>query len=222
VPAQGQELTVGTDESGNGYPANVFVNCPFDEAYLPLLRPLLFTIVYLGFSPRIASETFDSGENRLAKICRLIHQSRFSIHDLSRLQAAKAREYFRLNMPFELGIDYAVRHFGSEEFRDKKCLILERNTHELKRALSDMAGVDVKSHRNEPDEVVRAVRDWFVEALNLKAVPTGTIVWWDFNKFTSAFYEKMLAAGSPRADIDTMPVPEYIGHIREWIVTEGV
>ena len=33
---------------------NVFVNCPFDEEYLPLLRPLLFTIVYLGFRPRIA------------------------------------------------------------------------------------------------------------------------------------------------------------------------
>ncbi len=28
---------------------NVFVNCPFDTQYVPLLRPLLFTIIYLGF-----------------------------------------------------------------------------------------------------------------------------------------------------------------------------
>jgi hypothetical protein len=32
---------------------NVFVNCPFDEAFYPLLRPLLFTILYLGFRPRM-------------------------------------------------------------------------------------------------------------------------------------------------------------------------
>lgn len=31
-------------------------------------------------------------------------------------------------------------------------------------ALPDISGVDIKSHRNEPDEVVRVVRDWFVEA----------------------------------------------------------
>ena len=29
--------------------SNVFVNCPFDPSYQLLLRPLLFTIVCLGF-----------------------------------------------------------------------------------------------------------------------------------------------------------------------------
>ncbi len=33
----------------DGFDQNVFVNCPFDDEYLPLLRPLLFTIIYLGF-----------------------------------------------------------------------------------------------------------------------------------------------------------------------------
>jgi hypothetical protein len=59
----------------DGYELNVFVNCPFDDKYLTLLRPLLFTIVYLGYRPRIASERSDSGENRLDKICELIQQS---------------------------------------------------------------------------------------------------------------------------------------------------
>jgi len=30
------------------YEWNVFINCPFDKEYFPLLRPLLFTIIYLG------------------------------------------------------------------------------------------------------------------------------------------------------------------------------
>ena len=48
--------------SNNDFSKNVFINCPFDEQYIPLLRSILFTIVYLGFTPRIASERFDSGE----------------------------------------------------------------------------------------------------------------------------------------------------------------
>ena len=50
-----------------GFDRNVFVNCPFDEEYLPLLRPLVFTIIYLGLEPRIALERLDSGKARIEK-----------------------------------------------------------------------------------------------------------------------------------------------------------
>jgi hypothetical protein len=96
---------------------SVFVNCPFDDAYLALLRPLLFTVIYLGYAPRIASERSDSGESRLDKICELIRSCRYSIHDLSRLKAARADEFYRMNMPFELGIDYGARQYGPEHLR---------------------------------------------------------------------------------------------------------
>ncbi len=53
---------------------NVFVNCPFDDAYLPLLRPLLFVILYVGLTPRIALESLDSGRPRIDKIISLIRE----------------------------------------------------------------------------------------------------------------------------------------------------
>jgi len=134
----GAELAGAVD----GYELNVFVNCPFDKKYLALLRPLLFTVVYLGHRPRIASERSDSGENRLDKICELIRQSKFSIHDLSRLKSGRARELYRMNMPFELGIDYGSRQHGPEFMRGKKCLILEKEPYDFKVALSDLSGVD--------------------------------------------------------------------------------
>jgi len=66
-----------------GFNKNVFINCPFDSQYnSSLLKPLLFTIVYLGFTPQIASQTADSGEQRINKILSLILQSRYSLHDL--------------------------------------------------------------------------------------------------------------------------------------------
>jgi hypothetical protein len=99
---------------------NVFVNCPFDAEYLPLLRPLLFTVIDLGFAPRIALESLDSGRPRIEKIISLVKESKFAIHDLSRLQASKKGEYFRLNMPFELGIDVGCRLFKQGRWSEKK------------------------------------------------------------------------------------------------------
>jgi len=136
-----------SEEPVSDYETNVFINCPFDDEYYSLLRPLLFTIVYLGFNPRIASERSDSGENRVDKICELIRQSKYSIHDLSRLKSSKVREFYRLNMPFELGIEYGSRLFGPSFMSAKQCLILEKNFYDFKRALSDISGVDIKAHK---------------------------------------------------------------------------
>jgi len=85
---------------------SVFINCPFDSKYYFLLKPLLFTIVDLGFNPKIALERSDSCENRITKIEELIKESKYSIHDLSRIRSVKKNEIYRMNMPFELGIDY--------------------------------------------------------------------------------------------------------------------
>jgi predicted nucleotide-binding protein len=153
---------------------NVFINCPFDEEYYEILRPILFTIIYLGFNPRIASERSDSGEPRISKICELINKSKFSIHDLSRLKSKRKNEFYRLNMPFELGIEYGCRYFASDHLSNKKCLILEKKDFEFKKALSDLSGVDIKSHGNDPPKAVKAVRDWFVETVGLKRVDGPT------------------------------------------------
>jgi hypothetical protein len=205
----------------DGYESNVFVNCPFDAKYLSLLRPLLFTIVYLGYHPRIAVERSDSGENRLDKICELIGQSKFSIHDLSRLKAAKAREFYRMNMAFELGIDYGSRQHGPEFMRSKKCLILEKEPHDFKIALSDLSGVDIKNHGNEPDEVVRAVRDWFYETVGLRNAPYPKVIWFRFNDFMTSLFEARLAEGIPeddvKEDIARMPIPEYLNCVVDWV-----
>jgi hypothetical protein len=79
---------------------NVFINCPFDNKYFPLLKPLLFTIIYLDLVPKI-SETSDSGQIRLNKIKELMSESKYSIHDLSRMEPLKENDFPRFNMPFE-------------------------------------------------------------------------------------------------------------------------
>ncbi len=143
------------------FDGNVFINCPFDDEYLELLRPLLFTLAFLGFKPRIASERLDSLEVRLSKICDLISKSRYGIHDLSRLKAGEVGEFYRMNMPFELGIEYGCRIYGQGSLKQKRCLILEKEPHDFRRALSDLAGVDIRNHGNDPISLVKRYETGF-------------------------------------------------------------
>ncbi len=195
----------------------VFINCPFDDEYRSLLRPLLFTIIYLGFTPRIALERSDSLELRLNKISELIQRSKYSIHDLSRLQAGSEGEYYRLNMSFELGIDYGSRLYGSNQLSEKKCLIVENSRFDYTRALSDLAGVDIKSYHDDPIKLVRQVRNWFVETVGLKGVAAPRKIWYSFNDFMSDFYDEREAEGFSKDDLAWMPVVEFMDFIREWL-----
>jgi hypothetical protein len=196
---------------------NVFINCPFDAEYFPLLKPLLFAVLHLGFTPRIALERSDSGEQRIQKICELIRASQFSIHDLSRLQAGRKNEFYRLNMPFELGIEYGCRHFAVDHLRDKRCLILEKGRFDFMKALSDLSGVDIKNHGSDPARLVRCVRDWFVETAGLRRVEGSTAIWYEYNLFAEEFYSRRQAEGFSEEDLDMMPVPEYTDFIRDWV-----
>lgn len=46
------------------FEGQVFINCPFDEDYKKLLRPLVFEIIYLGFVPKL-SQTISSSAIRV-------------------------------------------------------------------------------------------------------------------------------------------------------------
>lgn len=140
------------------YKNNVFINCPFDDEYFPLLKAALFTIIYLGLNPKI-SQTLDSDETRLTEIKKLINESKYSIHDLSRIEPKNPDELPRFNMPFELGIDIGCKTYG--EKHDKKYLILEELPFRYQQVLSDISGQDIKWHLNKPILIVKSIRNWF-------------------------------------------------------------
>lgn len=195
---------------------NVFVNCPFDESFYPLLRPLLFTIIYVGLKPRIATERLDSGEVRIIKIIELIEESKYAIHDLSRIKSTKKGEYFRLNMPFELGIDVGCRLFKGGVHKDKKCLILVGERYKYQAAISDLSNSDVANHQNMPEDVVMEVRNWLSSTCGLKADGPSRI--WDaFNVFMGDNYDSLIARGFSKRDIEMLPVQELIDSMIDWV-----
>lgn len=54
------------------YKDSVFINCPFDKEYIPLLYAIIFTVYRCGFFPVCALAEDDASDNRLDKILRSI------------------------------------------------------------------------------------------------------------------------------------------------------
>lgn len=163
------------------YNRSVFINCPFDNAYKPLLRAALFTVLRCGFHARGAQEEDDSSELRLTKIFRMIMESRYGIHDLSRTQLDGT--FPRFNMPLELGIFLGAKFYGREEQDRKACLILEGRPHSYERYISDIKGQDIKSHENKPQLVVLRIREWLGNKPARHGLPGGSALWREYKRF---------------------------------------
>lgn len=190
---------------------NIFINCPFDTGYRPLLKTLLFCVLYLEHEPKIA-ETRSSSDVRITRIKSLIRNSKFGIHDLSRKFARQAGEMARFNMPFELGLDIGCQEFGSDKFRKKKTLVLDSGQHDYDASLSDISGQDIASHLNDERKLVSIVRDWLSRNYPKKPIVTSQRIWTDYNKFTYYLSEKF-----SKDDLDQMQMRDYIKEIKSWI-----
>lgn len=193
---------------------NVFVNCPFDADFRQLLLGVVFTILYFGYKPRLSSERADSAENRIDKITGLIKESKFGVHDLSRLVSTTKGEAYRMNMPFELGIDYGCKKLKGGKWNAKKILILEKERYRFQKAISDLSGCDIKSHDDEVDKIICSVRDWLVTE-ELGRGDSGNMVWDRFNDFQAYLYDEVVEKDGHKST-DDVQVSEIVHHMNEW------
>jgi hypothetical protein len=142
------------------YDASVFINCPFDDAYGPTFRALVFAVHDSGFFARCAREADNAGEVRIQKIARIIRECRHGIHDLSRTDLDPHIHLPRFNMPLELGIFFGAQMVGSGKQKTKNCLILDIEKYRYRDFCSDISGQDIKAHRGDPERALEAARDW--------------------------------------------------------------
>lgn len=199
----------------DGFKKAVFINCPFDADYHPLLKTLLFTIKALGFNPRITLERSDSGEVRLSKIKELLEKSGYSIHDLSRSRAKAIGEYFRQNMPFELGIDLGCRDYHQDQvYRTKKILILEEEKYSTQKALSDLSFADCKCHNGDAETLVFMIRNWFAEN-GARGLDSPSKIWDDYNFFNATLYKNLIEKKFSEKAIAELPMKEFMDYIDE-------
>jgi hypothetical protein len=146
------------------YETNVFVNCPLDGAYQPLLDAIVFAIRDCGFAARAAVEVSDASQVRIDKIGSIIADCKFGVHDISRTDIDIATTLPRFNMPLELGLFLGAKRFGTGKQKLKNCLILDLERYRYQKFISDIAGQDIAAHNGSPELAIRAVRDWLSDS----------------------------------------------------------
>lgn len=199
-----------------GFGRNVFINCPFDADYLPLAQILVFSVLRCGFQPRIATERSDSGEIRVEKIRELIQSSRFSIHDLSRIEPLGPGDLPRFNMPFELGLDLGCRYYGTARLRSKQCLILEKERYRYQKVLSDISGNDIRAHNNDPEQLVQELRDWLRVSSGEALLPAAKL-WDQLNRFRDHLETLLQQQGYSERDMQSLEMAEYMSFVKSWM-----
>ena len=194
---------------------SVFINCPFDDAFRPILRAMVFTIIASGYHPRCALDATDGAEVRLGKIAVMIGDCDWGIHDLSRVEVADG-EVPRFNMPMELGLHLGARLFGEPRQRRKRALILDGERHRYDRALSDISGQDVESHGNDPAQAIRCVRDWLSDHRphNAAPLPGARAMQEDYQLFQGEIGALLTAH---RLDPAEMTHSDYLYLVRDWL-----
>lgn len=200
----------------NEFERNVFINCPFDNDYFPLLRAILFTLIYLDYRPQI-SETNNSGSSRISKIKTLILKSKFSIHDISRVELNE-NKLPRFNMPFECGIDFGAKMCGTKKLREKSFLILEKKQYRYQQFISDISGNDIRAHQNNPENIVKHVRDWIkLNSDKSVSIDWHSEIWGVYNEFLFDYEESAKENKYNPDDLNAITFSDFIELIQEWI-----
>ena len=146
---------------------------------------MVFAVYDCGFIVRCALEEDDASQVRIDKIYNIISDCRYGIHDISRTEIDNVSGFPRFNMPFELGVFLGAKKFGGGEQKRKTCLILDREPYRYQQFISDIAGQDIQTHNNTPEQTVRVVRNWLRTASKREMIPDGSIIWQRYKDFGS-------------------------------------
>ena len=179
---------------------SVFVNCPFDAPFKPLFDAIVFAVATCGLQVRSALEVTDSGELRLQKIMRLLETSRYSIHDISRVELDPQSGLPRFNMPLELGAALGMKHLGRAMLRNHHLLVLDLERYRYQAFASDLAGVDISQHGGRPKEAIAAVRNFLATHLDV-ALPSPSVIENGYTIFEQALPAMAAAARQSAAEL---------------------
>jgi hypothetical protein len=173
-------------------PASVFLNIPYDDAFLRLYLAYIAAVSAFGLIPQ-ATLVIPGGTRRLERIIRLIKGCEYSIHDLSRVQLDRNRPRTpRFNMPFELGLAVALQHSGMEH----TWFVAEQVRRRVQKSLSDLDGTDAHIHEGTIEGVFREVRDALVREARQPTVADMKTI---YKQMRKQLPEIMRAAGATSA-----------------------
>ncbi len=87
-------------------------------------------------------------------------------------------------MPFELGIFFGAKRFGSKVHKNKVALIFEKTKFKYQQYVSDLNGIDTKAHNNNPIIVIKNMRDWLITSTGRQSIPDDITLIKEYREFS--------------------------------------
>jgi hypothetical protein len=200
--------------------ADVFVNCPFSADYDTHFKAILFVVIRSGFNPRSAREEDDGGDIRYEKICRIISECKFGVHDISYtdLYAGPPGDpdfpLPRFNMPLELGLFLGAKKFGGDVQANKKVVVFDRDEHRFRKFISDISGSDIKAHNNNVDVLITNLAAWLRQMSQRRTVPGPAAMLAEYRSFNETLPALCEALELLPEEVE---YHDYVWIVREWM-----
>jgi len=155
----------------------VFLNYPFDEAFVPLADAMSFAVVAGGLLPVCAHDLTSPDRPRLEMLVEAIRCCHYSAHDFSRSEGAGSRNFARMNMPLEMGM--ALFYALHTQRREHRCLFFVPTPNDYHAFASDLAGLDPRIHNNDDIRLLVDMYEWLrgvVPTSLFNALPTVEVM----------------------------------------------
>jgi hypothetical protein len=198
----------------NNYTNSVFINCPFDNEYLPLFHAIVFSVIDCGYIARCARSIDDSSEVRIEKITKNISECKYGIHDISRTELSKSTNLPRFNMPFELGMFIGAKRYGNNQQKKKRCLVLDSAPYRYHSFISDIAGQDIRSHNNDDSEAIKLVSNWLRNISGRMTIPGGSEILRRYLRFVKELPD---LCKELKLTVDEMSFNDYTSIVYVWL-----
>lgn len=156
---------------------------------------------------------------RYDKICRIIKDCAYGIHDISKTEPDADTNLPRFNMPFELGLFLGATKFGSAAFRNKATLIVDREQHRYQAFLSDIGGQDVHAHGGNVATLIEHVATWLRDHGRNPLVPGGRAIAAEFERFV---IDVPAICASKALDPEELTFRDYRAMAVEWIAADNL
>jgi len=182
-----------------------------------MFEAIVFAVIVCGFRPLCARVRLDSSEIRLNKIMDLIGSSRYSIHDLSRVELDEGSALPRFNMPLELGADLGCKRFSPSR-KNKSILIFDAQPYRFQKYVSDLGGQDVANHGNDPSRAIASIRNWLRAESGRSELPGPSVLNVRYENF-----KRDLPRICLRLDIEPaeMTFVDFCHGVADWLEGEG-
>jgi len=194
----------------------VFINCPYDDKYKPYLFVIIYFLYKIDMIPLLASDVIDCGETRIEKILKLIEESQVGFHDISRMKSEKENEIYRLNMSFELGMDFAYKYFRDKK---KEIVVFDCEKYRYHQSLSDLSGMDIMVYHDDIQGLLTTLREWIISKYKITDIKSPNTLKAEYEDFQAWLIDKLEGNGfvvaSRKRDKSSNSITIYKNYIKQ-------